>query len=368
MKQRFIISGGGTGGHIFPAVSIANQIKALNPEAEILFIGANNKMEMTKVPEAGYNIEGLEITSFRRGFSPSDILHNLKLPFILMKAVSRSKSIIKNFKPDAAIGVGGFASGPALLAATSLKIPTLIQEQNSFPGITNKMLSKKVDKICVAYPNLEKYFPKEKIVMTGNPVRSEILNLKRKETAAYQFFELSADKKTLLVVGGSLGARSINQTMLKNWDALKQLGIQIIWQTGANFYEQIPSEIKEEKTGHTLVVPFIKRMDFAYSIADFVVSRAGALAIAELTNIGFPTILVPFPYASEDHQTFNAKALSNEDAAILLPDYQVDKKLMDEISSLINDEAKSARLAENMRKFGKPEALHLIVNEILTGI
>ncbi len=368
MKQRFIISGGGTGGHIFPAVAIANQLKAENPNAEILFIGANGKMEMTKVPEAGYPIEGLDIQSFKRGMNFSAIKHNVALPFLLWKAVAHAKAIMKNFQPDAVIGVGGYASGPALLAATALKIPTLIQEQNSFPGITNKFLSKRVSKICVAYNGLESYFPKEKIVITGNPVRAEIIALQRKEPKAFEEFHFSSQKKTWLVMGGSLGARSINQTMLKNIETLQTLDIQIIWQTGGVFYEQLSDEVKNKTYPNIRILPFIKQMNHAYSIADFIVSRAGALAIAELTLVGVPAILVPFPFASEDHQTFNAKALSEHQAAILLPDNQVETNLLDRMKSLMNDQEMATQMGENIKKFAKPNAIHLIVDEILHKI
>ncbi len=368
MKQRFIISGGGTGGHIFPAVAIANQLKKEVPNAEILFIGANHKMEMTKVPEAGYPIKGLNIQSFQRGFSISALLHNLRLPYMLWKSVKDAKAIIKKFKPDAVIGVGGYASGPALLAANALKVPTLIQEQNSFPGKTNKYLAKKASKICVAYEGLEQYFPKEKLVLTGNPVREEIIALQRKEQKAFDTFSLSPHKKTLLVMGGSLGARSINRTMLHHLETLQNLNIQIIWQTGGLFYDQMDDSIKNKTFVNIRIVPFIKQMNHAYSVADYIVSRAGALAIAELTIVGTPTILVPFPYASEDHQTFNAKALSENNAAILLPDNRVEDELMSIIQKMIDDPKSVEEMAANVKKFAKPDAIHLIVHEILEGI
>lgn len=365
MKNRFIISGGGTGGHIFPALAIANQLKKEIPEAEILFIGAQNKMEMTKVPEAGYPIEGLDIYGISRDLSAKGIIRNLRLPFILLKAMAKAKKIIRNFDPDVVIGVGGFASGPALKSAISLGIPTVIQEQNSYPGVTNKALAKDVQKIFVAYDGLERYFPSEKIVKSGNPVRSEILHLQKKSEEAYAHFHLSKEHKTLLVVGGSLGARSINQCMAQNIDTLKSLGIQIIWQTGDLFYRTITPELLAKQDEKTLIVPFIKKMDFAYSIADFIVSRAGALAIAELTLVGAPTLLIPFPFAAEDHQTKNAAALSDHNAAILIPDQQVNELLMPQLLELIQNETKAAQMAEEIKKFGLPDAIHVIAKGII---
>lgn len=365
MKNRFIISGGGTGGHIFPALAIANQLKKEIPDAEILFIGAQNKMEMIKVPEAGYPIKGLEIYGISRDFSPQGLVKNLKLPFILLKAMSKAKKIIRNFNPDVVIGVGGFASGPALKAAASLGIPTVIQEQNSYPGITNKALAKDVNKIFVAYDGLEKYFPSYKIVKSGNPVRTEILNLHKKNEEAYSYFHFSKEIKTLLVVGGSLGARSINQCMAQNIDLLKSMGIQILWQTGDLFYKSISPELLAKQDTKTQIVPFIKKMDFAYSMADFIVSRAGALAIAELSLVGAPTILIPFPFAAEDHQTKNASALSDHHAAILIPDQEVNQKLVPQIMELIQNESKAASMAQEIKKFGLPDAIHVIVNGII---
>ncbi|MCQ2284792.1 MAG: undecaprenyldiphospho-muramoylpentapeptide beta-N-acetylglucosaminyltransferase [Bacteroidales bacterium] len=316
--MKYLISGGGTGGHIFPALAIANKIKKENPDAEILFIGASDKMEMHRVPEAGYPIEGLTIYGISRDFSWNGIKKNVKLPFVLMKAMKKAKKIIKAFQPDIAIGVGGFASGPALKSADQLGIPTLLQEQNSYPGVTNKMLAAKAKRICVAYDGLEKYFPAEKIVKTGNPIRAEILNIKDKDPKAYQYFNFVPEKKTVLVVGGSLGARTLNETMAANLDVFRKANIQLLWQTGEQFFRNIDSKLLAEQDEYIRIVPFIKNMNDAYSIADVIISRAGALAIAELSIVGRPTILVPFPYAAEDHQTYNAKALSTQDAAILI--------------------------------------------------
>lgn len=365
-KKRFLISGGGTGGHIFPAIAIANRIKKVVPDAEILFIGADDKMEMRRVPDAGYRIEGLHIYGISRDFSLKGILKNIKLPFVLMKAMKKAKRIIKEFKPDVAIGVGGFASGPALRAANALGIPTLIQEQNSYPGVTNKILSKKVCRICVAYDGLEKFFPAEKIVKTGNPVRDEILQIEKKRPEAYQFFGLTPDKKTLLVVGGSLGSKTMNQTMSAHIDELKQLDVQILWQTGEAYYKQNAMELSMLQSDSIKIVPFIKNMNDAYSIADYIISRAGALAIAELSIIGTPTILVPFPYAAEDHQTKNAMALVEKNAALIVKDSEAQEKMIDLFKNLYQDEQKCAELSRNMAQFALPQAIDTIVDNILT--
>ena len=365
-KKRFIISGGGTGGHIFPAVAIANRIKFENPDAEILFIGADDKMEMRRVPEAGYKIEGLHIYGMSRDFSIKGILKNLKLPFVTMKALRRAKHIIKEFRPDVAIGVGGFASGPALQAANSLGIPTLIQEQNSYPGITNKILSRQVRRICVAYDGLERFFPKEKIVKTGNPIRAEILQLQKKRPESYNFFGLKSDKKTLLVIGGSLGAKSINQVMLSNIGKIKQMDIQVIWQTGESYYKQNEMALSMMQTDEIKIMPFIRNMNDAYGIADFIISRAGALAIAELGIVAAPTILVPFPYAAEDHQTKNAMALVDKGAAILVKDSEVSFALIPAFTELLNDERKCAEMSEAMKQFAQPDAVEKIVENIMS--
>lgn len=364
MKNRYLISGGGTGGHIFPALAIANKIKKENPEAEILFIGASDKMEMRRVPEAGYRIEGLEIYGISRDFSLRGLCRNIKLPFVLMKAMKRAKTIIREFQPDIAIGVGGFASGPALKAADKLGIPTLLQEQNSYPGVTNKMLAPKAKRICVAYDGLEKYFPAEKIVKTGNPIRAEILNLKRKDPAAYQFFNFSPERKTVLVVGGSLGARTLNETMAAHLDDFRKADLQLLWQTGETYYKNIDNRLLAEQDEHIRIVPFIRNMNDAYSMADIIVSRAGALAIAELSIVDVPTILVPFPYAAEDHQTYNAKALSTKDAAVLIPDAAAKSDLMPALMQLVNNADRCAQMSENLRPFAQPDAIDLIYAEI----
>lgn len=364
MKNRYLISGGGTGGHIFPALAIANKIKKENPEAQILFIGARDKMEMKRVPEAGYPIEGLEIYGISRDFSLKGIGKNIKLPFVLMSAMHKARKTIKEFKPDVAIGVGGFASGPALKAADQLGIPTLLQEQNSYPGITNKMLAAKAKRICVAYDGLEKYFPAEKIIRTGNPVRAEILNLKRKDPNAYKIFDFSPEKKTVLVVGGSLGARTLNETMAAHLDDFRKADLQLLWQTGEQFYLNMDSSLLAQQDDHVRILPFIRNMNDAYSMADIIISRAGALAISELAIVGVPSILVPFPFAAEDHQTYNAKALSTQDAAILVPDSQARTELMPTLMQLANDPERCEIMGNNIRKFAQPDAINLIYNEI----
>ena len=364
MKHRYLISGGGTGGHIFPALAIANKIKKENPDAEIHFIGASDKMEMKRVPEAGYPIDGLKIYGISRDFSPKGIWKNVKLPFVLMKAMRKARKIIREFNPDIAIGVGGFASGPALKAADQLGVPTLLQEQNSYPGVTNKMLAPKAKKICVAYEGLEKYFPADKIVQTGNPIRAEILNLKRKDPKAYDFFGFTPEKKTVLVVGGSLGARTLNETMAAHLDEFRNAGIQLLWQTGELYYKNIDSKLLAEQDEHVRIMPFIRNMNDAYSIADIIVSRAGALAIAELCVVGVPTILVPFPYAAEDHQTYNAKALSTKDAAVLIPDSEAREKLMPALMELVNNPEKCADMGSKLLAFAQPDAIDKIYQQI----
>ena len=362
--NRFIISGGGTGGHIFPALAIANQLKKENPDAEILFIGANGKMEMTRVPEAGYNIVGLDVFGIRRDFSWSGLKSNLKLPFVLLKTMRKAKQVMRQFKPDVVIGVGGYASGPALRAAQALNIPTVIQEQNSFAGKTNKWLAKKAFKICVAYDGMEQFFPKEKIVKTGNPVRAEIIHFIPKLDEAYTFFNLNKNKKTILVIGGSQGARTINQAVLAHIEDFKKTDCQLIWQTGELFYTANEAQLSELESESTKIIPFIKRMDLAYSVADFIVSRAGALAIAELAIVGAPVILIPLPTAAEDHQTANAKQLSEAGAAILLRDADVKEKWFVTIRSLLTDTQKSNELALKIKQFAKPKAINEIVEVI----
>jgi UDP-N-acetylglucosamine--N-acetylmuramyl-(pentapeptide) pyrophosphoryl-undecaprenol N-acetylglucosamine transferase len=363
--KRFIISGGGTGGHIFPALAIANQLKKNIADAEILFIGANGRMEMTRIPEAGYCIEGLDIFGIRRDLTWSGIKSNLKLPFVLFKTMRKAKNIMRHFKPDVVIGVGGYASGPALRTAQTLHIPTIIQEQNSYPGKTNKWLAKKVAKICVAYDGLERFFPKDKIVKTGNPVREEIINFQPKLEEAYSFFNLDKNKKTVLIIGGSQGARTINQAVLNHIDEIMKTDCQLLWQTGDLFYCTNKTKLADLESQNIKIAPFIKQMDLAYSVADYIISRAGALAIAELAIVGAPTILIPLPTAAEDHQTANARQLSDVGAAVLLPDKDTKEKLFETLQMLMNDENKSKAMAQKIRQFAKPDAILEIVGVIL---
>jgi len=359
---RFIISGGGTGGHIFPAIAIANALKKQLPDSDILFVGANGRMEMERIPAAGYKIKGLNIAGFQRG----KIFGNLGLPFKLLSSLLEARTIVKDFKPDAAIGVGGYASGPLLMAASLSGVPCVIQDQNSFAGITNKILSKRAKKICVAYEGMDAIFPKEKIVLTGNPVRAEILNKNINRAEAYQYFGLDATKKTILIIGGSLGARTINESIyayLSPSPSGRDVeGLQLLWQTGKSW--------NAENKGWQNVVqkPFIDRMDFAYAVADVIISRAGALSIAELQNISKPVILVPSPNVTEDHQTHNAMALVIKNAAIMIKDSEAKEKLMSAAFELMNDESKKKELSNNIRKMAISDAAERIVGEILKVI
>jgi len=356
-KNTIIISGGGTGGHIYPAIAIANQLKAENPELNILFVGANGKMEMQKVPDAGYRIIGLNITGIQRSLSPK----NLLFPFRLLGAYLKARKIIRENKPLCVIGVGGYASGPIMLAAQHKKVPTVIQEQNSFAGITNKNLAKKAKAICVAYEGMEKYFPKDRIVFTGNPVRKDILDVEGKREKGYKNFDLDPNRKTILAIGGSLGALSINESLKSAVDQLYQNeGIQILWQTGKYFYPKV----KDLTKGNVHVMEFIREMDLAYSVADVVISRAGALSISELCLVGKPSILVPYPHAAEDHQTHNAMSLVSRDAAEMISDSEARQKLVNALFNLMKDEGKQQTLAANILKYGKPDAAKEIVAEI----
>lgn len=356
---KVIISGGGTGGHIFPALSIADELRRRNPDLDILFVGAVGRMEMEKIPQAGYKIEGLKIAGLHRSLS----LKNLSFPIKLVRSLLKAGNIIDKFKPDVAIGVGGYASGPLLYMAQKKGIPTLIQEQNSFPGITNKLLAKRVNKICVAYEGLEQFFPKEKLVVTGNPIRANILNADHKRAEGLSFFNLEADKPTLLCVGGSLGARSINQAILAGYQDLIKAGYQLIWQTGKLFYSQNELELKQLPK-EVVVQPFIREMDLAYAAADVVVSRAGALAITELCVVAKPAILVPSPYVSEDHQTKNAMALVSKKAAVMVKEEEASSKLVSEAVALLGDSVKRTELSGKIRELARPTATEAIVNEI----
>lgn len=356
---RVIISGGGTGGHIFPAIAIANAIKKMNAEAEILFVGAKGKMEMEKVPAAGYKIEGLDISGIDRSLS----LKNLAFPFRLLKSVMRSIQIIRTFKPDVAVGVGGFASGPLLYAAQKKNIPTLIQEQNSFAGITNKMLGKKAKRICVAYNSMDKFFPADKIKVTGNPVRQDILNLEGKREHAFDFFGLDKNKKTLLVIGGSLGARTINESIAASIEKIAGEKFQVLWQTGKLFFPTAQKVV--ENKSNVKAYDFVTKMDLAYAVADVVVSRAGASSISELCIVKKPAILVPFPFAAEDHQTSNAMALVTKQAAILIKDSEAKEKLMNEVFLLMEDTEKQELLKNNIGKLALTNSDEVIAEEVI---
>ncbi len=355
---RFIVSGGGTGGHIYPAIAIANELKARFPDAEFLFVGAQDKMEMQKVPQAGYEIQGLWIAGLQRRLT----LQNAQFPLKLISSLWKSKRIIQRFRPDAVIGTGGFASGPLLRMASSMNIPTVIQEQNSFPGITNKWLSKKANAICVAYENLERFFPAEKIVFTGNPVRQDILEIDSKRHEALSYFNLDPDKKTLLVIGGSLGSRRINQLIAKEIDFLLNNNLQVIWQCG-NLYMADYKHFSE--TENVQVLSFIDRMDLIYAAADFVISRAGASSVSELCLVGKPVLFIPSPNVAEDHQTKNAKAIVDKKGALLLKESELDEKFESVFNTLIHDGNLQQELSENIKKLAKPNATKDIVAQII---
>jgi len=358
---RIIISGGGTGGHIFPAIAIANALKKVNPLIEILFVGAEGKMEMEKVPAAGFAIQGLPIAGFKRSFS----LSNLSFPLKLFKSLSKAKNIIKDFNPDVAVGVGGYASGPLLYIAGKRKIPFLIQEQNSFPGITNKILSKDAGKVCVAYEGMDKYFNPDKLILTGNPVRSDIKQIDNKKTEAANFFNLDENRKTILVIGGSQGARSINQALLSNLLLIKENDLQLIWQTGKHFIQQANEAVQKLDYTNIKVFEFISRMDYAYAMADVVISRAGASTVSELCIVGKPAIMIPLPTAAEDHQTKNCEAMVKKNAAILIKDENANQQMVQQALDLIHDETRCKTFSKNLLTLAKPNAAEEIALEVL---
>ena len=362
MKHKFLISGGGTGGHIFPAISIANALKKQLPDAEILFVGALGRMEMERVPAAGYPIEGLPVS----GLDRKNMLRNINVLWNLGRSLLLARKIIKRFKPDVAIGVGGYASAPTLRAASAFGVPTVLQEQNSYAGVTNKLLAKKAKRICVAYEGMEKFFPKEKIVLTGNPVRQDLFSIAPKTNEAYNFFNLDPKKKTILVVGGSLGARTINQSIIAGLNKLaKSEDVQVIWQTGKFYIKDARKATECHTTSGLLVTDFVSRMDLAYSIADLVVSRAGASSISELCLLAKPVILVPSPNVAEDHQTQNALALVRKDAAVMIKDVDAKEQLVDKALELINNETELKKLSENILKLAEKDSADRIANEIL---
>ncbi|MET0946336.1 MAG: undecaprenyldiphospho-muramoylpentapeptide beta-N-acetylglucosaminyltransferase [Flavobacterium sp.] len=355
-NYKFILSGGGTGGHIYPAIAIANELKTQFPDAEFLFVGAQDKMEMQKVPQAGYEIKGLWIAGLQRKLT----LQNLMFPLKLATSLLESRRIIKQFKPNVVIGTGGFASGPLLQAAGSAGIPTVIQEQNSFPGITNKLLSKRANAICVAYENLERFFPKEKIVLTGNPVRQDLIDIESKRNEAITFYGLDPNKKTLLVLGGSLGARRVNQLIEKELQNMLSQNVQIIWQCGKLYFE----DYKKHQQQHVRVVDFIERMDFVYAAADVIISRAGASSVSELCIVGKPVIFIPSPNVAEDHQTKNAQAIVDAKGAILLKESDLDSQFSIVFEALMKDDGKQKQLSANIKKLAMPNATKVIVEEI----
>jgi len=355
-----IISGGGTGGHIFPALAIANELKKRDPEAEILFVGAKGRMEMEKIPAAGYPVEGLWISGINR----KKLWKNFSFPFKLLSSLWKAKRIINKFKPDMVIGTGGFASGPVLYMAQKKGIPTFIQEQNSYPGITNKLLAKNARKIYTAYDGLERFFDKSKIVKTGNPIRKDLLKQDTNEVKALDVFGLNPNKKTVLSLGGSLGARPVNQAIKNILNQINQKDYQLIWQTGKNDYENY----KKFDTHTIRVIPFISDMKTAYATADLIVSRAGAGTISELALVGKPVFLVPSPYVAEDHQTKNAKALSDRQAAVLIKEKDLDKDLWKQIEKVLEQPEIAKSLSDNIKKMAQPEATEKIVDDILKNI
>lgn len=360
-SPRIIISGGGTGGHVFPAIAIADALKALRPEAEFLFVGALGRMEMERVPKAGYEIRGLDITGFQRSLSAK----NLSFPLKVLKSLRLSRKIIKKFKPDVAVGVGGYASGPLLQVATKKGIPTLIQEQNSYPGITNRLLARKVSRICVAYEGMGKWFPNEKMIVTGNPVRSSVVQIDGKREEGLKYFDLEAGKPTLLIVGGSLGARTINESIAGVLDEIGDTNCQVIWQTGKNYIDKAKAQVKEKGAENVHVTAFIEQMDLAYAAADLVVSRAGAMALSELCLIGKPSVLVPSPNVAEDHQTKNAMALVAKEAALLVSDANSRGDLWPTVSELLKNSEERESLAKNAKAMGKPDSAKRIAEEVL---
>lgn len=355
-----IISGGGTGGHIFPAVSIAKALIAEDPATEILFVGAEGRMEMEKVPAAGFRIVGLPIRGFQRSLS----LSNLSLPWKVVQSLLKARAIIREFRPDVAVGVGGYASGPLLFAATTMGVPALIQEQNSFAGLTNRLLAKRVKKICVAYEGMERYFPADKLLLTGNPVRPDIQYIEGKRNEALQFFGLTPDKPVILAVGGSLGARTINETLEKDLSRIAESDVQLIWQTGKFFYARAQSAAKPFEGVGVRVFDFIARMDLAYAVADLVISRAGASSVSELTLTGKAAILVPSPNVAEDHQTKNAMALVGKDAAVLVKDVEASEQLVREALKLIADKERRRILSHRIAMLALPDAAKRIAEEV----
>jgi UDP-N-acetylglucosamine--N-acetylmuramyl-(pentapeptide) pyrophosphoryl-undecaprenol N-acetylglucosamine transferase len=357
---RILISGGGTGGHIYPALAIANAWMEKHPDSEILFVGAQGKMEMQKVPEAGYSIKGLPVAGLQRKLT----LANLSFPIKLWRSLRMASRIVKEFNPQLVVGVGGYASGPVLYAAQKKGIPTLLQEQNSYAGLTNKLLAKKAAKICVAYPEMERFFPKEKLKLTGNPVRKDLLDLAGKREQGIQVFGLDPARKTVLVLGGSLGARTLNQAMLKHMVDLEKAGYQVLWQSGKFYFKDMEVALEKAELTHIHLREFIREMDLAYAAADVIVSRAGALSVSELCLVGKPVIFIPSPNVAEDHQTKNANACVKQGAAVLLTDAEAVENFKVYIDDLLQQEDKAQALATAIKKLAMPDAANALVTEL----
>lgn len=363
-SKHFLVSGGGTGGHIFPALSIANEIRRRFPEAKILFVGAEGRMEMERVPAAGYEIKGLPVC----GFDRKHLLRNIKVLFKLWKSIRMAKNILKEFKPDIAIGVGGYASGPMLKAAQKKGIPTLLQEQNSYAGVTNKLLAKGAKRICVAYEGMERFFPEEKIVLTGNPVRRNLLECEASQEEARKAMGIDPDKATILIIGGSLGARTVNESIIGGLEKIGAVAedVQVVWQTGKFYDQQCKEALEKSGVKNVIQMAFISNMDMAYRAADLVISRAGASSISELQLLGKPSILVPSPNVAEDHQTKNALALVNRDAAIMVADADAREQLVDTMLATVNDPDRLSSLSSNVECMALLNSAEHIVDEVMT--
>ena len=358
--NRVLISGGGTGGHIFPAIAIANEIKRRNPDTQILFVGAKGKMEMEKVPAAGYQIVGLTIAGLQRKLTAS----NLLLPFKLASSMLKARSVVRSFKPQVVIGVGGYASGPTLKAATMLRVPALIQEQNSFPGKTNKLLAKHVKSICTAYEGLDRFFPKDKILLTGNPVRSEMVDITGKREEAIAYYKLDPNKPVLVIIGGSLGAKTLNESVMQSYEILRNSDVQVLWQCGKLYIEDLRLRLEGKEADNIKLSMFIDRIDLAYAMADVIISRAGAISVSELCIVGKPVILVPSPNVAEDHQTKNAIALVDKGAALLVKDQVAREELIPAALELMKNEKLKRELSKSIVGLAKPDATERIVDEI----
>ena len=357
--KKIILSGGGTGGHIYPAVSVAEELKRqFGNDVELLFIGAEGKMEMDRIPALGYKIEGLPVAGLQRKLS----LKNLLLPVKIFRSLNKARKIIRSFKPDIVVGFGGYASAPVLWTAQRMGIRTVIQEQNSYAGLTNKILSKRAEKICVAYDNMERFFPSDKIIMTGNPLRGNFTNIESKSVEAYKYFGLNPNKPVLLITGGSLGTKTLNSAVLRHLDRIvSEQHFQVIWQTGKYYEQQIDEQLKGKHLSGIWRGAFIERMDYAYSIADVVVARAGACTVSELSLVGKAVIFVPSPNVAEDHQTKNAQALTSKDAALLVPDYEAVERVIPEAEELLKSQVRISHLVQNIKKLGIPDSAQRIV-------